>query len=877
MKANRKLGKIKETIIFGRFLKASAFATAVFVMAFVFIPTIIAEANATNNASVEANWAGISLTLDPDYGNGATTDAGHGDVDFGGVTPTSKDTAVGAYGTQKVAKKVIRVVTSGKYYTVYLSTASDATNNALLLSAEGSTQSIPAISDGTTAATFDSTQSFTRTGWGYAVPGSTVTGADFSPLATYNAYDSNLAGTTNDNLTKTGTGSSFYNTGTWAAVPLYANAQQIYKNNNASGFMSGDTFPVYYSVMADTDVMSGTYTNEIVYTALASTQSLDSASTNMSRDKEFVTSNTVETLKIDLAATSEALTASNVKVYLVPHNIFANNSYAVSSLTATDYNQCTVTAVATTDVIDGQAKTTTITCTMPAIGATATAGTIAIAGDNSALPATSSSITGEYDFWVQATTMGQTIDYVSHYTQNSADAPAVAYVGLQSKRNSTNGGTSYITKMQEMETNVCKNTNMWGGTDAAMRNNVGTNARIYDYTGTGTALANTAAASDALGLGTFALTDNRDSKQYLVRRLADGNCWMVQNLDLELADYAGHNTSNYPNKVLTPANTDLAELGVDYWDPSASANQRISQFSSSLTSQDFLGLAKGILGTTVATTKQFQDYTLYGGDHFWGSKCTPTPSNATTISSVTAVSCDTTLAASAIMNNVLSEIPRSYSNTTSADNSTGFRYVPTKWDTGATTSYGTNAATATTSSFTPTAQGTSSDGNAEGGYFGNMYIGHYYNWYAATAESGTYAQSSAGAKTVDSSICPAGWRLPVNSGIGSTSASGSWGNLIGTTYGLITTEGTQTTDNNPFGSTTESSLRMHELPLSIPFTGYYNWQNGNLNSRGANGYFWSSTPSSAPNARYLNFDSTYVNPQHNYNKVDGFTVRCVAR
>ncbi|MBR3232915.1 hypothetical protein IKF74_01350, partial [Candidatus Saccharibacteria bacterium] len=87
MKANTKLGRIKETIIFGRALKLTLMATAVFVMAYVFVPTIIAEASAaTNNASVEANWAGISLTLDPDFGNGSMSDAGHGDVDFGGVT-----------------------------------------------------------------------------------------------------------------------------------------------------------------------------------------------------------------------------------------------------------------------------------------------------------------------------------------------------------------------------------------------------------------------------------------------------------------------------------------------------------------------------------------------------------------------------------------------------------------------------------------------------------------------------------------------------------------------------------------------------------------------------------------------------------------------
>lgn len=65
--------------------------------------------------------------------------------------------------------------------------------------------------------------------------------------------------------------------------------------------------------------------------------------------------------------------------------------------------------------------------------------------------------------------------------------------------------------------------------------------------------------------------------------------------------------------------------------------------------------------------------------------------------------------------------------------------------------------------------------------------------------------------------------------------------------------------------------------LSIPFTGNYNWQNGNLNNRGTNGNFWSSTPNSKPNAYNLNFNSTNVNPQNNNNKVNGLTVRCVAR
>ena len=77
------------------------------------------------------------------------------------------------------------------------------------------------------------------------------------------------------------------------------------------------------------------------------------------------------------------------------------------------------------------------------------------------------------------------------------------------------------------------------------------------------------------GVGTFELTDIRDSKTYLVRRLADGNCWMVQNLDLALADYADKNPntvnlSENPNAVLTSKNTDLNSANKTYWDPAES-------------------------------------------------------------------------------------------------------------------------------------------------------------------------------------------------------------------------------------------------------------------------------------------------------------------
>ncbi|MBQ3294629.1 hypothetical protein IJG98_02795 [Candidatus Saccharibacteria bacterium] len=60
-------------------------------------------------------------------------------------------------------------------------------------------------------------------------------------------------------------------------------------------------------------------------------------------------------------------------------------------------------------------------------------------------------------------------------------------------------------------------------------------------------------------------------------------------------------------------------------------------------------------------------------------------------------------------------------------------------------------------------------------------------------------------------------------------------------------------------------------------SGNYNWVNGNLNNRGTNGNYWSSTPYAVTNSHNLNFNSTNVNPQNGNNKTNGLTVRCVAR
>ena len=133
--------------------------------------------------------------------------------------------------------------------------------------------------------------------------------------------------------------------------------------------------------------------------------------------------------------------------------------------------------------------------------------------------------------------------------------------------------------------------------------------------------------------------------------------------------------------------------------------------------------------------------------------------------------------------------------------------------------------------------------------------GGYYNWYAATAESGTYSMTSGNA---EDSLCPAGWQLPIN---GDSSTSKSWQGLLVGSYGL--------------NRNSASSLTMRQRPLLIPFTGVYSWFDGAFLYRGSQGYFWSSTAYNATYVRILYFGESSLSPQSIYNKVGSIPVRCV--
>ena len=67
--------------------------------------------------------------------------------------------------------------------------------------------------------------------------------------------------------------------------------------------------------------------------------------------------------------------------------------------------------------------------------------------------------------------------------------------------------------------------------------------------------------------------------------------------------------------------------------------------------------------------------------------------------------------------------------------------------------------------------------------------------------------------------------------------------------------------------------RINGNSIFFPASGYYNGTT--LNNRGSNGHYWSSSYHSAPNAYYLGFNSSNVNPANNTNRRYGFTARAV--
>ena len=148
--------------------------------------------------------------------------------------------------------------------------------------------------------------------------------------------------------------------------------------------------------------------------------------------------------------------------------------------------------------------------------------------------------------------------------------------------------------------------------------------------------------------------------------------------------------------------------------------------------------------------------------------------------------------------------------------------------------------------------------------------GYLYNWYAATAGTGTYATSTNGTN-VSGSICPTGWRLPSAMSNGST-ATGNGASFTAADFAVL-----NASMNTGYLTTGFISNYYAGWQFTGAWSGVFSgsWYNGII-LQGFSGYYWSSTAGSSALAGDLSFGSSYVNPGNGSSyKYYGRAVRCV--
>ena len=144
----------------------------------------------------------------------------------------------------------------------------------------------------------------------------------------------------------------------------------------------------------------------------------------------------------------------------------------------------------------------------------------------------------------------------------------------------------------------------------------------------------------------------------------------------------------------------------------------------------------------------------------------------------------------------------------------------------------------------------------------NQYKGNFYNWLVATAGKGVYTTPAN--TTIEDSICPKGWRLPLG-----TRGNKSW-------YNLVSYAGSSADIDAWFSV-------LATVPYSLIRAGNYNPQTGerteDVDSGAANnsGFYFSATTANSTAPIYLGFTTKHVLPEYNNFKGWGDSIRCVSR
>ena len=443
---------------------------------------------------------------------------------------------------------------------------------------------------------------------------------------------------------------------------------------------------------------------------------------------------------------------------------------------------------------------------------------------------------------------------------------------------------------------------------------------------------------------TVTLTDTRDNNTYTVSKLADGECWMTQNLRVAgktitpadsnvTANYTipasadnGFNTFDVPRAYVDPTyggyyNFHTATAGVGRYSSSTEGENIVSSIcpkgwrlpTSYRSDSDFhllynkynsssrllsapvnftlSGLASNLAGSqilnNVGSAGFYASSTVYNANDSYtltlnNTTVNPALKNSYKINgfNVRCIADDPTIHSISTMQQMTPEICAATTTplktSTQLDTNGSYRgnvnYVPTKTltDTRDNNTYTVSKLadgkcwmtqnlriinktitpddSDVTSNYTiPTSSNImGSSYNTSRAHLDEMY-GGYYIWYTATAGTGTTAMNTPGLSTT-SSICPKGWRLP----------TGEYGGEFQALY-------------NNYNS---SSMLLFN-PINLKLSG--NMNGTSRYSQDYYGYYWSSTVHSDERALGLRVGLSDVIPVSTYYKLEGFSVRCIAR
>ncbi len=396
--------------------------------------------------------------------------------------------------------------------------------------------------------------------------------------------------------------------------------------------------------------------------------------------------------------------------------------------------------------------------------------------------------------------------------------------------------------MQDMTSSVCSNTVAYDGTD--IKGQPGSEVSKQ-------------------------LIDTRDGKAYWVSKLADGNCWMTQNLALDLKT----------SQTLTNVDTDLNSKNT--WTPASTIISETLTFPKGI---DRATSYSWNLGEYVLTTPTR------------GVSCNSAPTtNSTNTDPFNSVRIGQTIEQNC--SDFINVAKNNWQPTFDSSNTPEGIWTGTNY----------NSSTGAIESYTYT--GPLSINKETKEYDAHYLIGNYYQWNAATASSGSglvstgAEQDPSELKEAPDSICPKGWSLPTT---GRNTVTGVPFDRKNSFYRLLLAygypENTTTTNNSTalgawYTNENNTYTQMlngilgsgnkiaHQNPALAPIYltrgGMINTWTASYRAAGMSNLLWPSTISpNAPNdyAIYsFQFAKTTIFPSDLTNQIYGFPVRCLAR